>query len=100
MNCPECGGRLSIYDSRLQKNNTTWRRLECTKCKKRYSSIEELQGDTRCEVANLQMVFKKLAKRCIISGGYTSSLTGGTYPTKEEAEKDTITELERIYNEQ
>lgn len=99
MNCPKCNGKLSVFNSRLQPNNTTWRRLECTKCGERYSSIEVLQGNVRCEVANLRLVFKKLAENCIISGGFTSSLTGGTYDSREAAYQDTVAELERIYNE-
>lgn len=100
MKCPKCNGKLAVFDSRVRANNTTWRRLECVKCRERYTSVEELQGYSPWETSNLSKVFEKLAKQCIISGSFTSSLTGGTYNSREAAYKDTVAELERIYNEQ
>lgn len=100
MKCPECNGKLAVFDSRLRANNTTWRRLECVKCGERYTSVEELVGYSNWESSNLSKVFENLAQRCIVRGGFTSSLTGGTYDSREAAYEDTVAELERIYNEQ
>ena len=77
MNCPECGGKLGVIDSRAVANNSTRRRLKCTNCGERFTSIETIVGDPESAV-NTDEIFKKLAKNCIVSSGYTSSLTGGT----------------------
>lgn len=104
MNCPECGGKLRVIDSRSAANNTTRRSLKCPGCEKMFYSVETLTNNNiekikSAGMINMSSIFSKLAKNAIVYSGYTSSLTGGTYPTKEEAEKDTIAELERIYNE-
>lgn len=95
MNCPECNARLDVIDSRLTVNNATRRRLECPKCGERFSSIEVILEERAA--VNLSEVFSQLAKNCVTSG-YTSSLTGCTYNSKEYAISDTMKELERIYN--
>lgn len=102
MNCPKCNGKLSVVDSRAASNNSTRRRVECTQCGDRFSSLETIipSGDHVKTVTNIELTFRKLAKKAIVYNGYTSTLTGKHYLTKEEAERDTIAELERIYNEQ
>jgi hypothetical protein len=105
MNCPECGGKLGVIDSRAASNNSTRRRLKCSVCGEKFTSTEKIVTDKEenCACApaiELKDIFAVLAKNSVVCNSYMSALTGGTYPTKEEAERDTVAELERIYNEQ
>ncbi len=38
--CKNCGARRRIYDSRLKKDGSVVRRCECTKCKRKWMTIE------------------------------------------------------------
>lgn len=101
MNCPKCGKKLIVIDSRPAVNNTTRRRLECIGCGKRVSTLETIisngqhSTNAKCEKC-LAGIFSRLARTSVTSG-YTSALTGCTYETREYAVTDTIKELERIY---
>lgn len=104
MNCPECGGKLGVIDSRAVAHNSTRRRLECTNCGERFSTLETIIQDGQHSVNAecnkcIAGIFRRLANSAVESG-YTSALTGGIYATKEHAVKDSIAELERIFNEQ
>lgn len=40
MNCPDCGEKTRVFDSRGSSNN--WRRRrECTKCGRRFTTLEQ-----------------------------------------------------------
>lgn len=104
MNCPKCGGKLGVIDSRAAANNSTRRRLECGKCGERFTSLETIIRDGQYSVNAerdkcIAGIFSRLANSAVESG-YTSALTGGIYATREHAVKDSIAELERIYNGQ
>ena len=46
MACPECGGRLDVYESRpADAGNTIWRRRECRACHRRYTTFEQAVSD-------------------------------------------------------
>jgi hypothetical protein len=82
-------------DSRPLVNGTTLRKLVCRNCGDRYKTIEQFAGGA---ADDLEFVFEEIAKRSI-APGYTSSLTGCTYESKEAAVNDTVAELIRLYNE-
>lgn len=97
MNCPECCAKLTVIDSRPVNATTTRRRLVCPECDARYTSIERL--DLEYTPVDVQEVFTKIANKAIVRSGYMSSITGGTYTTKEDAVADSIAELNRLYKE-
>lgn len=102
MRCPECYGKLIVVDSRAAENNSTRRRLECTTCKTRFTSYEtirEISAEQNEPALDIDEMFLKMAKKAIMQNTYTSALTGGTYPTLEEALIDTIAELKRLHEQ-
>lgn len=40
MNCPECGALSKVFDSRLNKNGSIRRRRLCSKCGRRWTTLE------------------------------------------------------------
>ena len=105
MDCPNCGGKLSVVDSRPAAGNSTRRRMKCLDCDARFSSIERLT-DTSTEAPvstdpsiDLSKVFEKIAENSIMVNGFMSSVTGATYSNREVAVSDTIKELNRLYKE-
>ena len=115
MNCPKCASRLTVIDSRAFSNNRTKRRLACKICGERFTSVEKIITDEEMNAPavtaknannkgtqpaiNLSEVFAEMAKHAIVKDSYTSALTGGVYESEEDALKDTIKELNRLYNE-
>ena len=117
MNCPKCDAKLNVIDSRAFSNNTTKRRLACEICGERFTSVEKIMTEeeinapattataiNNADVAtqptiDLSEIFAKMAKHAIVKDSYTSALTGGVYESEEDALKDTIKELNRLYNE-
>lgn len=115
MNCPNCTARLTVVDSRAFSNNRTKRRLVCPICGEKFNSIEKIMTDEEINAPadtatnsndkgtqpaiDLSEIFATMAKRAIVKDSYTSALTGGVYESEEDALKDTIQELNRLYNE-
>lgn len=115
MNCPKCASRLTVIDSRAFSNNRTKRRLACEICGERFTSVEKIMTDEEMNAPaatatnnagnatqptiDLSEIFAKMAKHAIVKDSYTSALTGGVYESEEDALKDTIKELNRLYNE-
>lgn len=98
MNCPKCQSKLSVICTRRGVDNGTWRRLLCENCGRKFSSQENIvDRRTKLNHVGMDEVFAQLAQNSIVKRGYISALTGGTYPTREEAEADTIAELQRLY---
>jgi hypothetical protein len=45
-------------------------------------------------------VISRIAEHSVTKGAYASAVTGGIYLTEQDAILDSISELERLYNEQ
>ena len=105
MDCPNCGGKLSVVDSRPAAGNSTRRRMKCIDCDARFSSIERIIDNnaekevTAAPSIDLSKVFEKIAENSIMVNGFMSSVTGATYSNREVAVSDTIKELNRLYKE-
>lgn len=101
MNCPKCNTRLSTVNSRRTPDNCTRRQLKCPRCLSRYKTLETIiDGDADSMDSAVRGVISRIAEQSIIKGAYASAVTGGIYLTEQEAIRDSIAELERIYNEQ
>lgn len=123
MNCPKCASRLTVIDSRAFSNNRTKRRLACEICGERFTSVEKIMTEeeinapavtvtatatataiNNADVAtqptiDLDEVFAAMAENAVVRNGFISAITGGIYESEEAALKDSIKELNRLYNE-
>lgn len=61
MNCPKCGGRSLVIDSRPRKAGVL-RRRECASCAQRYSTVETIADDRAIssDLAKLLKRFKQV----------------------------------------
>ena len=53
MNCPECGGKSRVLDSRISKGECR-RRRECLKCGERYTTWERMGSITDVEKQTIE----------------------------------------------
>jgi transcriptional regulator NrdR family protein len=44
INCPKCGARTGVYDSRISFEGNTRRKRLCPKCSHRFATIEIIDG--------------------------------------------------------
>ena len=100
MNCPKCNSKLKVIDSRALPNNQTYRRLECSVCRKRFSTNEKIVNEDDFSPApaiDLNDILGVIAKNSIVRNGFMSAVTGGIYQTEEEALRDSVAELKKLH---
>lgn len=100
MNCPKCNSKLKVIDSRAVSDNSTYRRLECSVCKKRFTSSEKIVEYDEffpAPAIDLNDILEVIARNSIVRNGFMSAVTGGIYPTEEEALQDSVSELKKLH---